>query len=91
MNFFKRGKILVSMLFLVVITGCAVDETQTEDSKQIEATSTEEAREESIPPAARTIEEIIDQKAGVLVETHMDQTLETLGSWDYHIPIKLTT
>ena len=83
MKFFKRGAILVSMLFLMVIAACAVDETQTKDPNLIETTLTEETVEESIPPAARTVEEIINQNAGVLVETHMDQTLETLGSWDY--------
>ena len=54
-----------------------------EHSDLTETTSTEEEIEESIPPATRTVEEITNQQAGVLVETHMDQTLETLGSWDY--------
>ncbi|GKU83986.1 VWA domain-containing protein [Niallia sp. NCCP-28] len=82
MNFFKRGAILVCVLSLVVIGACAKDQTQTEDTKSAKITTTEEAVEARIPPAAKTVEEMVDQKAGVLVETHMDQQLETLGGWD---------
>ena len=70
------------MLFLMVIAACADDETQMEDSEPTKITTTEEIVKEIIPQAARTVEEMIVQKAGVLVETHMDQQLETLGGWD---------
>lgn len=80
MKFLKRGGTLVCMLFLVA--GCSDNQTQTDDSKSTETTAIEESVEESIPQAARTVEDMIDQHAGVLVETHMDQQLETLGGWD---------
>lgn len=67
---------LVSMFFLVVIAACAMDETQTEDSNLTETSSAEETAEESMPLAARTVEEIINQKAGVLVETYSNGTNE---------------
>ncbi|MEO4055623.1 VWA domain-containing protein [Solibacillus sp. CAU 1738] len=84
MIFLKRGAILVCMLFLMVIAACSDDQTQTktEDSKPAKTATTEETVEEKIPQAARTVEEMVGQKAGVLVETHMDQQLETLGGWD---------
>lgn len=70
------------MLFLMVIAACADEETHMEDSEPTKITTTEEIVKEIIPQAARTVEEMIVQKAGVLVETHMDQQLETLGGWD---------
>jgi len=82
MNFFKRGAILVCILSLVVIAACAKDQTQTKDPKPVKTMATKEKVEDRIPPAARTVEEMVDQKAGVLVEKHMDQKLETLGGWD---------
>lgn len=79
MKFFKRGASLVCMLFLVA--ACAMDQTQT-DVPELKTTEPEETLEERIPNAARTVEEMIEQKAGVLIEKHMDQYLETLGGWD---------
>lgn len=81
MRSFKRAAIFGCVLFCTLMAGCVMNDTKT-DSKLTEATSTEETEEESIPPAARTVEEIIEQKAGVLVERHMDQQLETLGGGD---------
>ncbi len=43
----------------------------------------EEVVEEKIPEAARTIEAIIEQKAGKLVEKHIDPDLELIGVIDY--------
>ena len=80
MKFYIRGAILVCIMFFVA--GCTKDQVQTENSKPAKATEIEETVEERIPPAARTVEDMIDQNAGVLVELHMDQQLETLGGWD---------
>ncbi|WP_413366532.1 vWA domain-containing protein [Lysinibacillus sp. 3P01SB] len=82
MKLFKRNTILVSMLCLAVIAGCGDDQTQKEDAKSDTTTAAEETAVEKIPQAARTIEDMVDQKAGVLIEAHMDQELETLGGWD---------
>lgn len=82
MKCFKRAAILMCILSLAVIVACAKDETQKDDPKPTQATTTEEKVEKKIPTAARTVEEMIEQKAGVLVEAHMDQQLETLGGWD---------
>lgn len=82
MKLFKRNTILVSMLCLAVIAGCGDDQTQKEDAKSDTTTAAEETAVEKIPQAARTIEDMVDQKAGVLIEAHMDQQLETLGGWD---------
>src|SRR4051794_12984162 len=81
MNFLKIGASLVCMLFLVA--ACATDQTQTDVTELSKKTAkSEEPLAEKIPNAARTVEEMIEQKAGVLVEMHMDQQLETLGGWD---------
>lgn len=82
MNYLKRGAVLVCILSLALIAACSKDQTQTEESKDVKKAEAEEIVEEKIPPAAKTVEEMVDQKAGVLVEAHMDQKLETLGGWD---------
>jgi hypothetical protein len=82
MKFYKKGALLVCVLSLVVITACAKGQTQTESPKPAKTAATKETAEERIPPAARTMEEMVEQKAGVWVEKHMDQKLETLGGWD---------
>ena len=82
MKIFTRGTMLVSMLLLAVIAGCGDDQTQKEDVKPDKTVVSEEITAEKIPPAARTIQDMVSQKAGVLIETHMDQHLETLGGWD---------
>ncbi|WP_040205891.1 vWA domain-containing protein [Neobacillus jeddahensis] len=82
MSFFKRGAILVCILSFVVLAACTMEQTQTENPKSAKTTAAKETVEEKIPLAARTVEEMVDQKAGALVEKHMDQQLETLGGWD---------
>lgn len=82
MKLFKRSMILVSMLCLAVIAGCGDDQTQEGDAKSDTTTAAEETAVKKIPQAARTVEDMVDQKAGVLIEAHMDQQLETLGGWD---------
>lgn len=82
MKLFKRSTILVSILCLAVIAGCGDDQTQKGDAKSDTTTAAEETAVEKIPQAARTLEDMVDQKAGVLIEAHMDQQLETLGGWD---------
>lgn len=82
MKALQRGAILVCILSLVIISACAKDQVQPEKLKTTKTTTTEEAVEEKIPPAAKMVEEMVDQQAGVLVETHMDQQLETLEGWD---------
>lgn len=80
MKVFKRGAILVCMLLITLLAACTTNEVKTDDLKKVKTTSTEI---ENIPPAPRTVEEMIEQKAGVLVEKYMeDQQLETLGGWD---------
>ncbi len=81
MKVFKRSAILVYMLLFTFLAACAVDEGQSNDSKDMKITTTS-PETETIPPAARTVEEMIEQTAGVLVEKHMDQQLETFGGWD---------
>lgn len=66
------------MIVLCLAAGCSKDVK--DDSKPAKTT----AVEETIPNAAKTVEDMIDQKAGVLIEKHMDQKLETLGGWDGH-------
>lgn len=70
----QRGAMLVCILSLVIISACAKDQAQPEKLKTTK--TTEEAVEEKIPPATKTVEEMVDQQAGVLVETHMDQQLK---------------
>lgn len=82
MKVFKRSAILICTLSLFVIVACAKDETNKDNPKPVKNATTEEEVEEKIPAAARTVEEMIEQKAGVLIEAHMDQQLETLGGWD---------
>ncbi|WP_080843679.1 vWA domain-containing protein [Cytobacillus gottheilii] len=83
MRFLKRSGICaVFILFLAVMTACANEQTQKEDTKSAAATSAEESAEEKISAAARTVEEMVEQKAGTLVEEYMDPELETLQSWD---------
>ena len=94
MKLFTRGTMLASMLLLAVTAGCVDDQTQKEDAKPDktavaeettvaeETKVTEEMTEEKIPPAGRTVEDMVSQKAGVLIEKYMDQHLETLGGWD---------
>ena len=81
MNFFKSSAAIACMLLLVA--GCAKEGMQTEDSMPDKAKAIEEM-DEMIPSAARTVEDMIEQKAGVLVELHMDPKLETLGGWGGH-------
>lgn len=83
MHKYKKSRfILGSILFLFLLTACSKEETEKEDTDT--TNSVEEKAVKQIPYSARTVEEMIDQKAGVLVEKHMkDQSLETLGSWDY--------
>ena len=84
MEIVNKRVLLVCMLVLLVLVGCENDQPQTESSKlETTTTSIEEAVEESISTAAKTVEEMVNQNAGVLIETHMDQKLETLGGWDY--------
>lgn len=84
MNLIQRGAILSCILSLVVIAACAKDQDQlqSENAKPTQTAATDEKVEVKIPTAARTVEEMIDQQAGVLIEKHMDQKLETLESWD---------
>ncbi|WP_312094186.1 VWA domain-containing protein [Niallia sp.] len=82
MNVSKRVALLVCILSIGLITACAKEQAQKENSNPATSTATEETVEEKIPAAARTVEEMIEQKAGVLIEAHMDQQLETLGGWD---------
>ena len=67
------------LLFALIVAACANEGKQTGDSKVAKTTS---AEVESIPIAAKTVEEMIEQKAGKLIEKHLDQQLETLGGWD---------
>ena len=86
MKLFNRVAIYSCILFCMLLTGCMGNETSKNDSKP-NVTATEETEKETIPSAPKTVEEMIEQKAGVLVERHMDQQLETLGGWDgqqYH-------
>ena len=80
--FCKHGAVFICMLLLLVVAACTGDQTQTKDSQPAKTTITEETEKERIPQAARTVEEMVDQKAGVLIEEHMDQQLEILGGWD---------
>lgn len=82
MKLFNRRMILVLMMCAAVMAGCGNDQTQTADAKPDKATAGEEAAVEKIPHAGRTVEEMVGQKAGVLIEKHMDEQLETLGGWD---------
>ncbi len=83
MGLIKRSGIFVLfILSLAVMTACANEQAQNEDTKSAAAPAAEESEEEKIPAAARTVEEMVEQKAGTLVEEHMDPGLETLQSWD---------
>lgn len=74
---------MIGFILSLVITGaCAKDQTQSDNPSSTKITETNAKVEEKTPTAARTVEEVIDQKAGVLIEEHMDQRLETLESWD---------
>ena len=82
MEVLKRGATLVCILSLIVMTACGKNQAQTDNQKPIERAVVKETIEEKVPSAARTVEEMIEQKAGVLVGAHMNQELETLGGWD---------
>ncbi|MGN7479386.1 vWA domain-containing protein [Solibacillus silvestris] len=82
MKLLKRDTVLISMLSLMIMAGCGDDQIKTKDTTPAENEAVVEATEEEIPRAGRTVEEMVAQKAGVLVELHMDQQLETLGGWD---------
>ncbi|MFP7474231.1 VWA domain-containing protein [Niallia taxi] len=82
MHLFKKVAMIVFILLLVVTGACSKNQTQSDETTPSKIAKTDVKVEEETPPAARTVEEMIDQKAGVLIEEHMDQRLETLESWD---------
>ena len=85
MKFFKRGTVLISLISFMVLAGCGDEQTEKEDIENVKTEAAEEVAEEEkeeIPRAGRTVEEMVGQKAGTLIELHMDQQLETLGGWD---------
>lgn len=82
MHLFKKVAMIVFILLLVVTGACSKNQTQSDETTPSKIAKTDVIVEEETPPAARTVEEMIDQKAGVLIEEHMDQRLETLESWD---------
>lgn len=82
MKFFKRGTVLISIISLMILSGCGDAQTEKEDIENVNTEAAEKVAEEKIPRAGRTVEEMVGQKAGVLIELHMDQQLETLGGWD---------
>lgn len=82
MKLFTRGTMLMFILLLAVMAGCEDDQTQMEEIEPDKTPAAEEVAEETIPHAGRTVEDMVNQKAGVLIEAHMDQQLETLGGWD---------
>ena len=80
----KKGIILLCLLALLIISACVDERSQIMDSEMTNNKETKEMIDEDIPSAAKTIEEMVNQKAGILVEEHMDQQLETFGGWDGH-------
>lgn len=82
MKFFNGGTVLMSIISLMVLAGCGDGQMEKEEIETVKTEAAEEVTEEKIPRAGRTIEEMVGQKAGVLIEMHMDQQLETLGGWD---------
>lgn len=66
----------------MILSGCGDAQTEKEDIENVNTEAAEKVAEEKIPRAGRTVEEMVGQKAGVLIELHMDQQLETLGGWD---------
>lgn len=70
------------ILFLVVTVACAKNQIQSGEATPTKIAETDDKVEGKTPTAARTVEEMIEQKAGLLIEEHMDQRLETLESWD---------
>lgn len=82
MKFFNGGTVLMSIISLMVLAGCGDGQMEKEEIETVKTEAAEEVTEEKIPRAGRIIEEMVGQKAGVLIEMHMDQQLETLGGWD---------
>lgn len=81
MNLFKKTAMAGCILSLVVTGACAKNQAQSDESTPAKIAADAKV-EEKTPTAARTVKEMIDQQAGVLIEKHMDQKLETLESWD---------
>ncbi len=81
MNFIKKTAMAGCILSLVFTGACAKNQAQSDEATPANIAADAKV-EEKTPTAARTVEEMIDQNAGVLIEEHMDQKLETLESWD---------
>lgn len=84
----KNIKILFFILVcLSLLNACSKKTEESTISNNVNSTEknekAEEKVEEKIPPAARTIEAIIEQKAGKLVEKHIDPDLEVIGVIDF--------
>lgn len=77
----KRGLFFVFLCFafLLFLAGCS-DQTETEVQKG-PGEKVEEAAKE-IPKAAKTLEEMIEQKEGILIREHMDKEIETITGWN---------
>ncbi|MDE3840778.1 hypothetical protein C0966_16000 [Bacillus methanolicus] len=83
MERFKRRGLFLWILCLFLIAGCShKTETETKEPGKNSKAASEEKQE--IPKAARTLEEMIDQKEGVLVAKYMDQEIETITGWNGH-------
>ncbi|PLR92542.1 vWA domain-containing protein [Bacillus sp. T33-2] len=86
MKVIKRG-FLISLVLLVA-AGCShqVEPDAKSAAKNSEAKQAGQSKQESkvegnIPEAARTVEGMINQKPGVLVDKHIDPELETASGW----------
>ncbi|KAA9016012.1 vWA domain-containing protein [Niallia endozanthoxylica] len=77
----KRGFLIgcICFTFVLLLAGCG-EQTQTEDKKE-PSENVEEATKE-IPKAARTMEEMIEQKEGILIQEHMDKEIEMVTGWN---------
>jgi len=78
----RKRRFLIGFIcftFVLFLSGCG-EETQTEDKKEPSENIEEAAKK--IPKAARTLEEMIEQKEGILIQEHMNKEIETVTGWN---------
>jgi Ca-activated chloride channel homolog len=81
MKRFKRRGLFLWILCIFLIVGCS-HKTESETKAPGINSKAESEEKQEIPKAARTLEEMIDQKEGVLVAKYMDKEIEAITGWN---------
>jgi Ca-activated chloride channel homolog len=81
MKWFKSKKFLFWMICVFLLASCS-NKTESEIKEPVKKSKAASEEKQEIPKAARTLEEMIDQKEGVLVAKYMDKEIETITGWN---------